>query len=595
MKSATFFQKPSVYKIGLFLLILLVIFCVWPGMHAPPFADDIHQKMKSKSFDSWTEIFGTDAFAYFRPVKNAIFMLAASLEKNMFQWHLIGLISFLAAVIGVFQIAWICFESRITALLAASLWALSPSCVSTAVWLSCANISIGIAFISLVFHFHEKWMTRNSPAALVGCGLCYAIALLSYESLIIFPALFFIRDFQQRRISFNRKAVITYATYTVVAIAFLVIRSYYSAKPIGGSAAHVGFDTTTKPIHLFLSAPWFLWRHFLMWAYPFGTLEVLGNYSWLRSAPESSLVLAWFFLAGLIASAFATWKRYPIASYGIIFFLVASFPSGNFIPCFNGPIYDAYVTIPSIGLALSFASACAYLLRTRAKLLREAKSGAAILVVLLGIFLTYRLPICGAYFRYWAGVWSHPSELLLLTVDTRPYLYQPKAFASIFLIKDGYIDAAETLAREVLVEDPTNAVAKLALANIADGKNDSKTAEQLYRNVLDTPNAPPFAISAATEQLAVILAASPASSGEAIELFKKLLKAKMNTHNVEAILMLSKLYAESGNYEKAKATLAGGLTYNPLENRLETMLKALMELHPSPVGIPTEGTPKIHD
>ncbi len=557
---------------GLILLIALVIFCAWPGMHAPLFSDDIYQMRKSANFDSWKEIFGPDVFLYYRPVKNALFMLAAPLEKNLLGWHMIGLLSYLAAVTGVFRITSICFESRITALLAASLWALSPTCVSTAVWLSCANISLGVAFASLVFLFHEKWMTRNSAASLIAGGFFYAVSLHCYESMIVIPALLFLRDIQQRRISFNRKAYITYGSHMLIALVFLVIRSQVSAKSIGGSAINLGFEDGIKPFQLSLSAPWFLWRHFLMWIYPFNTLEILGDYSWLRSAPVSSLAFGWLFLAGLLISAVATRKRYPLASYGILFFFVASIPSGNFIPCFNGPIYDVYLTMPSIGLAVLFAAACESMFHACSKLRSQRKMGGNVLAAILCIFVVYRMPLCGAYFRYWANVWSRPAELMLIITESRPCQYQPKAIASLLLFSDGYIDLAETLAKQVIKEDPMNAMGSLSLARIAKQKNDDKSAESYYRAILNRPNILSNIKNSSRVELGTILAADPARTTEAIELLRTYLGDRVNITNVSAIMKLSNLYKTSGSPEMAKATLERGLAYNPNENQLKTML-----------------------
>ena len=577
MSGSTRTHKLLTGNAGLLLLIALVIFCVWPGMHAPPFSDDTYQMRKSASFDSWTEIFGPDVFMYYRPVKNALFMLAAPLEKNLLGWHMIGLISYLAAVIGVFRITSICFDSRITAWLATSLWALSPSCVSTAVWLSCANISLGVAFASLVFHFHEKWMTRNSVSCLVGCGFFYAVSLHCYESMIVIPALLFIRDIQQRRISLNRKAFITYGSYTIIALVFLAIRSYVSAKPIGGSVINLGFENSIKPIQLTLSAPWFLWRHFLMWIYPFNTLEILGSYSWLRSASISSLAFGWIFLAGLLTCALTIRKRYPLACYGILFFFVASIPSGNFIPCFNGPIYDVYLTLPSIGLAISFAAACESMFHACSRLRSQGKAGGTSLMAILCIFLVYRMPLCGAYFRYWANVWSKPSELMLIITESRPFQYQTKAIASLLLFSDGYIDLAGTLAEQVLKEDSTNPLGNLSSARIAKQKNDDKRAEAHYRAILNHPNTLSNIRNSSMVELGTILAADPSHTEEAIDLLRAYLRDRVNVHNVAAITNLSNLYRNSGNPEKAKATIERGLTYNPNENQLKVMLGNLNE------------------
>ena len=391
---------------GLFVILLLVVICVWPAMQSPLFSDDIHQLDKSSNFVKWTEIFNPDVFGFYRPVKNLLFMLLAPVSENLLAWHMVGLVAYLAATAGIYRIASICLDSPRAAWLAAALWALSPSCVSTVVWLSCANISIGLVFTSLVFHFHERWAVRGSTAAIVACGFFYGMSLLCYETLIAAPALLFLRDFQMRRLAFDRRTAARYALYTIVALAFLLVRHHFSARNIGDVSHRIGFTEGTTGVHLSLSAPWFLWRHFLMWVFPFGQLEILGNYGWMRSAPLASIIMSWVFLAALLATAALTWKRFPAIGYGILFFIVASIPSGNFIPCFNGPINDAYVTIPSIGLAIALASVCDNLYKQFLLRRNGLKSGALAFAAVLAVLLVYRLPVGAAYFRYWAGVWK---------------------------------------------------------------------------------------------------------------------------------------------------------------------------------------------
>ena len=86
---------------GLTAIMLVVIFCAWPGMHSPLFADDVHQLEKTKNMAQWTEIFGVDVFNYYRPVKNALFALAAPFATNLVAWHWIGLTAYLGATAGV--------------------------------------------------------------------------------------------------------------------------------------------------------------------------------------------------------------------------------------------------------------------------------------------------------------------------------------------------------------------------------------------------------------------------------------------------------------------------------------------------------------
>lgn len=562
---------------ALFLILLLVVICVWPAMHSLPFQDDIPQLEKSSHFTTWTEVFKPDAFNFYRPVKNAVFMLAAPLEKNLPAWHWIGLAAYLAATVGIYRITSICLKSRGTALLATAVWALSPTCASTAIWLSCANISIGLVFAAGVFHFHERLADRPSAGSLAACLIFYSLALLCYESMIVIPGLLFIRDLQQRRISINRTMIIRYVSYAVVALAFLIIRHQFAAKSIAVNDLHSAFAPGTKPIHLSLSAPWFLWRHFMMWIFPFGTLELLGSYGWMRSASAASLAFGWVFLASLLAAAVYTWRRFPAVSYGLLFFIVASIPAGNFLPGFNGPINDAYVTIPSVGLAMVFAMICERLIRELVKRKREAQSGILILVAILAVLLAYRLPACGAYFRYWAGVWQDPIKLVVLMSESRPYQYQSKAYASSLLYRAGYIDQAQALAEETLREAPWSHHAKLTLARVAGFRGDLPESERLYQIVGNSPGLAANLKTTSLVELAEMLSPVPGRKEDAAQFCREALKSEFAGYplHLRAVILLAQIYKDQGNAAKARTTLERGLTFHRGNEALQKQLASL--------------------
>ena len=574
-------KNQTIPLMGLFVILLAVVFCTWPGMHSPVFSDDVHQLARSKEFIKWTEVFNTDVFGYFRPFKNALFKLVAPLENNLVAWHWIGLIAYLGATVGVFRIATICLGAGLAAWLATCFWALSPSCVSTAVWLSCANISIGIIFAACMFHFHERWAEGSSLVLLAASGIFFALSLLCYESLIVFPALLFIRDLQLRRLSLNQRTIIRYSVYTLVALAFLIIRHEFSARAVGSDNLNAGLAPDTQAIHMSLSAPWFLWRHFLMWIFPFGTIELLGSYAWLRSASAMSLAFGWLFLAALLVSAFLTRKRYPVIAFGLLFFVIASVPSGNFLPCYNGPIYDAYVTIPSIGLSLVVATVCEILIRQISIRRGKVGSGSLLFMVILGLLLFYRLPVCGTYFRYWAGVWGRPVELMLLTSESRPLQSQAKGFASIILLSEGYIEQAEVIANQVIHEVPWDPTAKLTLARIAVYRKDHETAEKYYGQILNEPNVSRFLKNPALLELAALFAGIPERTEEAAQLLRGFLKTPESSSHPQAIALLSLIYKDEGNIAKARATLKRGLSLYPNNKQLTLILESIDQTTPA--------------
>jgi tetratricopeptide (TPR) repeat protein len=295
-----------------------------------------------------------------------------------------------------------------------------------------------------------------------------------------------------------------------------------------------------------------------------------------------SLAFGWLFLIVLLGCAFLARKRYPAITFGLAFFVVASLPSGNFLPCFNGPIYDAYVTIPSIGLAFAFAMVCDILIRQISVRRGMAGSGSLIFMAILGLLVFYRLPVCAAYFRYWAGVWGRPVELMLLTAETRPFQSQAKGVASLILYSEGYIDQAEAISIEVLREVPWDATAKLTLARIAEYREDFATSEKYYRQILDEPKGSMFLKNPSLRELAALLAKNPERSEEEAQLLREFLKGPDLGKHSQAIARLSLIYKDLGNVGKARTTLERGLSLYPHDAGLTKILDSIDHSAPGP-------------
>jgi len=543
------------------IILLLTMVCVWPAMHAPQFTDDIFQLERVSLFKKWSDIFRPDAFHLFRPLKNALFMMAAPYKANLPVWHAFGLMAYLLATLGIYRITSICLKSRRAALLATAVWALSPTCASTAIWLSCANISVGIALAACVFHCHERRMKGGGLPWVAGYLVFFGLALLCYETMIVIPGLLLLWDLQQRRIGVNRGTIVRYGLYAAVTLAFLVARHHFSARGIVGEQFQPTMSPETRPWQLSVSAPWFLWRHFLMWVFPFGTLEVLGSYIWLRSATPAGLLFGWVFMGALLGLAAALWRRFPEFSYGLLFFMVASLPAGNFIPNFNGPINDAYLSIPSIGLAMAFAVLCERLIREYPRRRAGGPTGLLLACAVI-LLLVYRLPVCAAYYRSWARVWNNEMELVVRMSESRSSQFYLKGGASLLLFQQGYVEGAEMMAKESLADAPWSEQGKLALARVTKSREDHTASEKWYREVILTPKISPNLKFTAMSELAHMLAALPGRQKDAADFCRELLKNERDAgkqNHIGGVLLLADLYENEGNKEKARATLERGL------------------------------------
>lgn len=567
--------------LGLLVILLAVTAIAVPGMNAPLFTDDIHQLDRNAGFSSWTDIFKPDAFSFYRPVKNAIFALVSPWRESLVRWHIVGLACFLLATAGVHRIATIVLGAGLPAWIATSVWALSPTCVSTILWLSCANISLGIAFAGLAFHFHERSWREGRVPLLLAAAAAQLAALFCYEALVAILPLLFLRDIQAGRIRTRRMAILRHASYAAGFVAYLVLRIGLSSKTLGDATFHAGFSPDMDRWRLFLSAPWFLWRHVLMWIFPFGKIEVLGTYVWMKSASPGSLAFAWFFLAAFASTGIVLWKRMPAVSYGILAFLIASFPAGNFLPTFNGPIHDAYLTIPSIGLAIAFAGLAGSLWASSRGGKVKWRRAAPAMVPILVLMISYRLLLCSAYSAYWSSVWAEPQKLLLLVAESRPYQFNAKGMASYQLFCDGYIEQAEQIAISALEDAPWCMQAKLTLGLIHEERFRHRDAETIFREIADQAGPRNLVTGSALAGLARVLAADPARLTEAAGICRTLLQADAAAQSPRIVELLADIYRRQGDRSKALRTVDRGLGLHPDDQGLLRLRQTLTEGNPT--------------
>ena len=177
---------------------------------------------------------GQDAFGYFRPVKNLLWLLFSGLAPLGVEWFHVVAIAF--GVLSFFPVLSLCRRisgSGWKALAAASVWLFSPTLVSSAAWLSCLNIQVMVAFAALSLVFHDKAWDGGSfhPSRVVLAGGFLFLALVSYECAIAVVPVLLLFDFILRpgRLAESR-ARTAHATYWTLAAVYLVLRTAASSR-----------------------------------------------------------------------------------------------------------------------------------------------------------------------------------------------------------------------------------------------------------------------------------------------------------------------------------------------------------------------------
>jgi tetratricopeptide (TPR) repeat protein len=392
--------------------------------------DDMEEIYLVRSSRSWLSLLGTDLYHFFRPIKNLMFVVFNWLYCNE---GMVGARS-LAVAIGLFS-AWAVYKlccrllaNRGLALVATSIWLLSPTLVSCTAWLSASNILLmtGLAAVALTCHdlaCEARAAVECNPGVAGSRGraiglwsalasLCLFLALATYEGAVAVVALFPVVDWYLRparlRSSFTWRL---YVLYGLVLVAYMVLR--HQAQ---GTQNVLGGFSGVSRLKAIISSGYLTTLHASAWLWPFDRMAVIGGYYWGQASTVELAACSMLVLAALVFSII--WRRrYPYVALGVLWFLLAFAPMSNVLGFRNGPYCDSYMALASIGAGIALAA----ILRG----LRPLKmTGIARVGALAFITLLIALRVAAALeAASWSYAWNDPVVAYERTVHTFPQAF----------------------------------------------------------------------------------------------------------------------------------------------------------------------------
>lgn len=573
-------------RIEALLLIILAVAVVsisWPGMTAPRLLDDNDQLSHVAKFESWRDSIGPDVFGLFRPLKNLIFYNHQ--DVSLFHWHAFNLAGYLMASLAVYALFRRMLGSPSWAFVGAMLWATCPTQVSTAVWMSALNLSLAVVFSCGCIIAHDLAQARpgrNVGWAITSCLMLF-LAQISYETAVAVPALCILVDLLRKRPLFSRTSLARYGILGMLTLAYLAMRSHYGAANTVESLNY-GYSPDIKAWQLSVSAPWFLWKHFTMWMFPLGRLEFCSTYIWGKSASMAELAAAWCWLLALVAAAGWAWKRLPLVTIGILWFLAASFPPSNFIPIWSGPIEDYYLVFPGIGLAIILIGIAKplvdYLQQPDSAARPRLKLFAVCLLLVLGAWRLFCIPL----FWLQADLWNRPIDLYLRAEATRPYQFQLQAVTARELMLRGQIEEAKALAIQAKEAGPWYPVSSMLLGYIALKQGDLAVAVHQLDDTLNLCESGSPVHDFSRLHLAMALSGQIASVDHIRKVLLPLLQSPRGEQHHGAILLMCNVYLANGQVEDARKAARKAIQLHPGNPNYPQLLESLEKTRPDPVA-----------
>ncbi len=319
---------------------------------------------------------------------------------NPAPWHASILVVHLFAVWLVFKIARRLTNDSTSALLAGSVFALTPVHVAAVVWMAAAGFVFATAFLLAAFYLimpSTERTVRHWTTAIV----LYACALLSHESAIAFPVLvacyaflFSVDDpdtedaFAWNGVSLwirTRRAVIWSAPFAVELILYLVARKLVLGFFVSNPYDYANLLTNVQTI---LTVPWVLATYLAMLAMPWLTLpahrvfpvsSVLSPEFWAPLAAISLIVAVY------LALAFRS-PRYRLYLFCAAWIGVTLAPMMLLHSVYH-LVQDYYLYLPSVGWCLLEGDLIAVVARKNALARRLAFGGAAAILAVYAVAL----------------------------------------------------------------------------------------------------------------------------------------------------------------------------------------------------------------
>jgi tetratricopeptide (TPR) repeat protein len=406
-----------------------------------------------------------------RPVTMFSYWLNVKLSgEDPFSYHAVGLLIHLVASGMVFLIARRLIEwagttggrRDLLAGFAAAVFLLHPAQTEAVAYVAGRSEALSVMFIYAAFALFVcrkskvvEWTTAG------GVLVLFVLGVLSKEHVVVLPAWLLLTDFwwnpgfSFKGIRANWRLYLPVAAGAAVGVA-MAWRLLFSAESAG-----FGMKDLTWYQYLFTQFR-ALWVYLGTFALPI-RLTADWDFPWSRTIAEHGAVFGSLGLLALVAAAWLGRRRFPLASYGFLTFLVLMAPTSSILPIAD-PVAERRLYTSMIGLLLVAVD-----LLGRVKMSRRALTGVCAGIALLAAIATHAR----------AEVWSNPISLWQDTVRKSPN--KPRAYlqlAQSYYDAGEFAKAVESFERVSKIAPPDyNALVNCALALQKLGRFDESLAK----------------------------------------------------------------------------------------------------------------------
>ncbi len=355
-------------------LVVIIAILYFPALGANFMGDDFNwlrflhfhfpALMEGQGWNLWlTPFMAPGKWSLFRPMLNLFFLLDyTAWELNPVGYHVTDLILHILNSFLVFLLGWQLTERRWVGVVSALLFAIMPVHVEAVSWFSARADGLSTIWYLLSVLFFVFARTRGRASFLAIALVTFGLALASKEAAMTLPAMIAAYDllYHREEIRDVRATLRLHAPFWAMFLVYIVTRlSLYGAL---GSYAQS---------HLF-------------------QIDWLGHSETYAAALVDPFLgdvshESWAILVSLSIAVLILYRSRREVWFGAVWLCITILPSYfNFIDT----IYDRFAYLPSVGLALVFASVL-----TRPFAWAERWARAAGLVALCGLVIAYSLAL----------------------------------------------------------------------------------------------------------------------------------------------------------------------------------------------------------
>ncbi len=271
---------------------------------------------------------------------------------NAWSWLLVNILLHLANALILYVAICHLAGKRGIALIAALIFAVHPVNTEAVNYINCRSETLGTLFILLTIYFFCRNLREGRRGVYVASLLCYAVGLLTKETVFVVPALLVVIDalfiFRPGADSLSQRFSRKYLGLILVSGAYLIYRHAVLSFTFVEKVNRPVFDnilTQTRSLIHYLN----------LLLYPIHLNTSYENIDYTHLI-QDGVVLNILLLAAILAIGLVLWRRVPLVTFFVLNFFISLAPTSSLIPL-NAYLNEHRVYLPCIGFALLAASA----------------------------------------------------------------------------------------------------------------------------------------------------------------------------------------------------------------------------------------------